>query len=109
MRLLIKPHIWMSYNGEIYNYKRIGKQFNFDYQTDCDGESLIHLYDRGGIELMTSQLDGVYNFCLLDTKAKKVFIGRDTYGVRPGFKYFDEEKGIKIRRIEKRQRYQFTL
>ena len=42
---------------------------------------------------MTSQLDGVFAFCLLDTKAKKVFIGRDTYGVRPGFKYFEQEKG----------------
>lgn len=28
-----KPHIWMTYNGEIYNYKRLGKQFKFDYQT----------------------------------------------------------------------------
>ena len=23
----------MTYNGEIYNYKRLGKQFKFDYQT----------------------------------------------------------------------------
>jgi len=84
----------MTYNGEIYNYKRLGKQFKFDYQTDCDGESLIHLYDRGGIDFMASQLDGVFNFCLLDTKAKKVFIGRDTYGVRPGFKYFNQDKGL---------------
>ena len=61
---------------------------------DCDGESLIHLYDRGGIDFMASHLDGVFNFCILDTKAKKVFIGRDTYGVRPGFKYYDEPKGI---------------
>ena len=30
---LVKPHIWMTYNGEIYNYKRLGKQFKFDYQT----------------------------------------------------------------------------
>jgi len=94
MRLLVKPHIWVTYNGEIYNYKKLGKQFQFDYQTDCDGESLIHLYDHGGIDFMASQLDGVFNFCLLDTKAKKVFIGRDTYGVRPGFKYFDQDKGL---------------
>jgi len=94
MRLLVKPHIWLTYNGEIYNYKRLEKQFKFDYQTDCDGEALIHLYDRGGIDFMASQLDGVFNFCLLDTKAKKVFLGRDTYGVRPGFHYFDEQKGL---------------
>ena len=60
---------------------------------DCDGEALIHLYDRGGIDFMASQLDGVFNFCLLDTKDKKVFLGRDTYGVRPGFHFFNEQKG----------------
>ena len=29
----VKPHIWLTYNGEIYNYKRLEKQFKFDYQT----------------------------------------------------------------------------
>ncbi|XP_010785423.1 asparagine synthetase [glutamine-hydrolyzing]-like, partial [Notothenia coriiceps] len=31
-------------------------------------------------------LDGVFAFILLDTEKKKVFVGRDTYGVRPLFK-----------------------
>ena len=52
---------------------------------------------------MASQLDGVFNFCLLDTKAKKVFIGRDTYGVRPGFKYYEEQKGKKQSKRKPRQ------
>lgn len=51
-----------------------------------DGEILLHLYDSFGIHKMASLLDGVFAFILLDTAHKKVFLGRDTYGVRPLFK-----------------------
>lgn len=51
-----------------------------------DGEILLHLYDRFGIQKMASLLDGVFAFILLDTANRKVFLGRDTYGVRPLFK-----------------------
>lgn len=54
--------------------------------TNCDGESLIHLYNKGGIEFMCEQLYGVFAFILLDTKKKAIYIGRDTFGVRPAFK-----------------------
>lgn len=80
------PYLWLCYNGEIYNHKLLKDQFEFDYQTRVDGEILLHLYDRFGIEKMISLLDGVFAFVLLDTINRKVFLGRDTYGVRPMFK-----------------------
>uniref|UniRef100_A0A8C1JXB2 Asparagine synthetase [glutamine-hydrolyzing] n=1 Tax=Cyprinus carpio TaxID=7962 RepID=A0A8C1JXB2_CYPCA len=78
------PYLWLCYNGEIYNHIR--NQFEFEYQTKVDGEILLHLYDRFGIEKMASMLDGVFAFILLDTANRKVFLGRDTYGVRPLFR-----------------------
>ena len=54
--------------------------------TKCDGEPLIHLYDKLGPEAMTAQLDGVFAFCIMDTANRKVVLGRDTYGVRPLFR-----------------------
>jgi asparagine synthase (glutamine-hydrolysing) len=86
IRIVSMPHIWMIYNGEIYNYKELQAKYNFDYLTQCDGESLIHLYNKGGIEFMTENLYGVFAFILLDTREKRVYFGRDTYGVRPAFK-----------------------
>jgi len=80
------PHVWLIYNGEIYNYKTIEEEFSFNYETACDGEAMLHLYARGGAELMAKNLDGVFSFVLLDTEHKKVFVGRDTFGVRPSFK-----------------------
>ncbi|XP_046331350.1 asparagine synthetase [glutamine-hydrolyzing]-like [Haliotis rufescens] len=85
MRLYTHPHIWLIYNGEIYNYKSVAKQHDFHLSTDCDGEPMIHLYDKYGIDF-PSHLDGVFAFCLLDTANRKVLIGRDTFGVRPSFK-----------------------
>jgi asparagine synthase (glutamine-hydrolysing) len=54
--------------------------------TNCDGESLIHLYNKGGIQFMCENLYGVFAFILFDSNLKKVFFGRDTFGVRPAFK-----------------------
>lgn len=56
-----------------------------------DGEIILHLYDKGGIEQTVCMLDGVFAFILLDTANKKVFLGRDTYGVRPLFKAMTED------------------
>ncbi|XP_033127678.1 asparagine synthetase [glutamine-hydrolyzing]-like [Anneissia japonica] len=94
MRLKNYPHIWMMYNGEIYNFKRLRDQYKFQFTSNCDGEVLIHLYAHGGIEFMAKMLDGVFAFCLLDTQTKKVFIGRDTVGVRPMFRLYLEDEGI---------------
>lgn len=65
---------------------QLKNQFEFNHETKVDGEILLHLYDRFGIEKMASLLDGVFAFILLDVANRKVFLGRDTYGVRPMFK-----------------------
>lgn len=70
---------------------KLQQHFEFEYQTNVDGEVILHLYDKGGIEQTISMLDGVFAFILLDTANKKVFLGRDTYGVRPLFKAMTED------------------
>jgi asparagine synthase (glutamine-hydrolysing) len=44
------------------------------------------LYNKGGIEFMCENLYGVFAFILLDTRLKRVYCGRDTFGVRPLFR-----------------------
>ncbi|KAK9957224.1 hypothetical protein ABG768_011488 [Culter alburnus] len=85
------PYLWLCYNGEIYNHIKMKNHFEFDYQTKVDGEILLHLYDRFGIEKMASLLDGVFAFILLDTANRKIFLGRDTYGVRPLFRMLTDD------------------
>ncbi|XP_076461604.1 asparagine synthetase [glutamine-hydrolyzing]-like [Babylonia areolata] len=90
MRLYTHPKIWLVYNGEIYNHKLLDKTHDLQVSTDCDGEPLIHLYDKLGPEAMAAQLDGVFAFCILDTANRKVILGRDTFGVRPLFRLHTE-------------------
>ncbi|XP_022073759.2 asparagine synthetase [glutamine-hydrolyzing] [Acanthochromis polyacanthus] len=91
LRIKTFPFLWLCYNGEIYNHQLLKKQFGFDFQTKVDGEVLLHLYDRFGIKKMASLLDGVFAFILLDTANRKVYLGRDTYGVRPLFKFLTDD------------------
>lgn len=85
------PYLWLCYNGEIYNYKEVGKHFGFEYQTLVDGEVILHLYNKHGIEQTAALLDGVFAFILLDTANRKVYLGRDSYGVRPLFKLLTDD------------------
>lgn len=91
LRIKKFPFLWLCYNGEIYNHLTLKEQFDFQHQTNVDGEVLLHLYNRFGIQKMAALLDGVFAFILLDTANRKVFIGRDTYGVRPLFKLLTDD------------------
>ncbi|KAJ8373146.1 hypothetical protein AAFF_G00270520 [Aldrovandia affinis] len=91
LRIKKFPFLWLCYNGEIYNHLRLKQQFEFDFQTKVDGEILLHLYEHFGIEKMASLLDGVFAFVLLDTANRKVFLGRDTFGVRPMFRLLTDD------------------
>ncbi len=90
MRVHAYPHIRLLYNGEIYNCREVGKEYKFAYETHCDGEAIIHLYVRFGAEKAARMLDGVFAFAIIDTKERKVHLGRDIYGIRPMFTFHDE-------------------
>ncbi|KAG7298991.1 hypothetical protein JYU34_017463 [Plutella xylostella] len=93
MRLHRYPRVTLICNGEIYNYKRLQAQFDFPYETNCDVEAIIHVYKKFGIDAV-KQLDGVFGFVLVDGEAKKIYVARDPYGVRPLFRLVDEKNGV---------------
>ncbi|EDO43756.1 predicted protein [Nematostella vectensis] len=91
MRIKKLPHLFLIYNGEIYNHKQVEEKFGFDVFTQCDGEVILHLYDKFGAEKAAQMLDGVFAFCIIDTKKKQVHLGRDTFGIRPMFTLKQED------------------
>ena len=50
-----------------------------------DGEVILHMYNKFGIERTLQELDGVFAVTILDTKKQQFHLGRDTFGVRPMF------------------------
>ena len=80
-------NIFLVCNGEIYNYKELYALLGEEATTDSDCEIIIHLYLKYGMDQTIRMLDGEFAFILIDTRMdtpyKKMFVGRDPYGVRP--------------------------
>jgi asparagine synthase (glutamine-hydrolysing) len=75
----------LVFNGEIYNYPELRRQLSADgtqFQTDCDTEVILHLYDRYG-EGCVEHLTGMFAFALWDPTRGGVFFARDPIGEKP--------------------------
>ncbi|KAI4464316.1 asparagine synthetase [Holotrichia oblita] len=86
MKLHKYPRTTLICNGELYNCKRLAEEFKFEYETLCDVECILHLYNEFGIEKAVKNLDGVFAFCVVDYAKMRVCLARDPYGVRPLFR-----------------------
>ncbi|XP_065346286.1 asparagine synthetase [glutamine-hydrolyzing]-like [Cloeon dipterum] len=86
MKRIFNPHLTLLCNGELYNCERLSEEFGFKYESHCDVECIMHLYDKFGADRTASMLDGVFGFCLVDAKKRRILIARDAYGVRPLFR-----------------------
>lgn len=86
--------IYTVCNGEIYNYKQIVNQNEFNLQGKSDCEILPFLYMKYQ-EDMIKYLDGEFAFVMFIVKNHeyKIFCGRDPFGVRPLF-YGSDENGF---------------
>ena len=75
-------------NGEIYNHKQLFNTMNIKPKSKSDCEVIIYLYKYYGIKQTLQMLDGVFAFMIFDLRDKnepRMFVARDTYGVRPLF------------------------
>jgi len=83
-------HVWITYNGEIYNYIELRQELEklgFTFRTQSDTEVLLNAYLHWGKECL-EKLNGMFAFALLDTEKKKIFCARDRSGVKPFYYYF---------------------
>ena len=66
--------IQIIYNGEIYNYKLLRKKYfpNKKFKSNGDGEILLYLYEKYGIEFV-NKIKGMFAICIIDENKKKLF------------------------------------
>ena len=77
--------IWVTYNGEIYNYKELKEsleKLGHNFYTNSDTEVLIHLYENFG-DYFVKKLRGMFAFAIWDRNKKKLLLGRDRLGIKP--------------------------
>lgn len=84
--------ICLFMNGEIYNYKELKNVLlsrGHRFYTNSDTEVLLHMYEEYGLK-MVSELRGMFAFCIYEVTANKFHFGRDRFGEKPFYYYYNE-------------------
>jgi len=79
--------LWIVANGEFYDFERIRaglRDRGHHFLTGSDSEIALHLYEDLGPECL-HHLRGEFAFVLWDGRNRRLFAGRDRFGVKPLF------------------------
>lgn len=85
--------VWITYNGEVYNYLELRPELEAKghrFRTHSDTEVLVHGYEEWGDEFV-KRCNGNFAFALWDSRRRRMLLGRDRLGIRP--LYWTEREG----------------
>ncbi|MBL1208604.1 asparagine synthase (glutamine-hydrolyzing) [Geminocystis sp. GBBB08] len=84
--------IWITFNGEIYNYRELRQQLiskGHRFKTNSDTEVIVHGYEEWG-DSCVQKFRGMFAFGIVDLNRQKVFIARDQLGIKPLYYIFTD-------------------
>lgn len=85
-------HLWLTFNGEVYNYKEIKNELiklNHHFKGHSDTEMILHAFAEWGIACIDKFI-GMFAFVLYDTIKDEIFCVRDRAGIKPFFYYWTD-------------------
>lgn len=77
--------VWITFNGEIYNYPEIREELlanGHSFRTKSDTEVIVHLYEDLG-EGCVQRLHGMFAFAIWDRRTETLLLARDRMGIKP--------------------------
>lgn len=82
--------IWITFNGEIYNFEEVRKGIKgrHQFKTKSDTEVILHLYEEKG-ERCLGDLRGMFSFAIYDSNIRRLFLARDHLGQKPLYYWHD--------------------
>lgn len=87
--------VWITFNGEIYNYLELRQELiaaGHIFKTKSDTEVIVHLYEQHGVGCV-EKLRGMFAFAIWDENRKSLLIARDRVGIKPLY-YCDTGKTL---------------
>lgn len=85
--------LWITYNGELYNYLELRGELRAQgcqFATQSDTEVLLQGYAVWG-EACLPRLNGMFAFGLWDQRQQRLIAARDHLGIKPFYYYHDGE------------------
>jgi asparagine synthase (glutamine-hydrolysing) len=90
--------IWVTYNGEIYNYPELRTQLidrGHQFRSHSDTEVILHGYEEWGIDRLLEKLRGMFAFGLYDP-SRGLLLVRDRLGIKPLYYYENKDAGLML-------------
>lgn len=74
----------ITYNGEVYNYLELRKQFEkpWVFKSNSDTESILAVYDKFGLS-SPKYLRGMFAYAIWDETTRSLHCARDRFGIKP--------------------------
>jgi len=88
--------IWVTFNGEIYNYQEIRKELeeigSYQWKSkNSDTEVIVHAFEEWGIDCIY-KLRGMFSIGIWDELKKELWLIRDRIGEKPLYYSFYQDK-----------------
>jgi asparagine synthase (glutamine-hydrolysing) len=74
---------WLVFNGEIYNYRQLAKNYDLKCVTESDTEVLWDLLKILPIERVLKEINGMFAFVFYSVSEGNVVLARDRFGIKP--------------------------
>jgi asparagine synthase (glutamine-hydrolysing) len=87
-------NLWITFNGEIYNFKEIKNELillDHSFVSNSDTEVILHAYNQWGVTC-ANKFIGMFAFVIYDSESKEIICFRDRAGVKPFYYYW--HKGL---------------
>ena len=84
---------WITYNGEIYNFKELRREIGGEWVSNTDTEVVLRAYVAWGVDLFR-RLRGMFALALWDNQKQQLLLARDPLGIKP--LYYYSTKGLLV-------------